>query len=330
MPATLEEAKVTTVKFGEGPLGLVLGENDGKLGGVVVGAVRAGGQGEAVGVVPRSVVVGLNGEDVHTWSMDDLSKRLANAPRPLDLKLKTPLQRLEEKTDVLRTQLGFEADFPSDVIIGLAIAHLIDGTGSDRRHLGVRSRAQREITPEELKGLLPEMRAISWTYEDHLARSYNEPWKMTAQDAALKVQHLDAMADACIRRLGISPGGGEDKSFAKEQVQEAGADGLPKPRIFATEMVGGKPWSSFSLEWSHGAPFPPFLSRTSYGCTAPSLIEYPTISELEAMSTEQLQALRFTAIGWKVRGPPGSGAGCGQGLDALKFWRNEQSVAAGS
>ena len=45
---------------------------------------------------------------------------------------------LEEKTNVLRTQLGLEADFPSAVVIGLAIAHLLDH-GSTRAHLGVRS-----------------------------------------------------------------------------------------------------------------------------------------------------------------------------------------------
>ena len=46
------------------------------------------------------------------------------------------------------------------------------------------------------------------------------------------------------------------------------------------------------------------------------------------MSTEQLQALRFTKIGWKVRGPPGAFAGSGWGLDALKFWRNDGEVSA--
>ena len=39
---------------------------------------------------------------------------------------------------MLRTQLGLEADFPSAVVIGLAIAHLLDH-GSTRAHLGVRS-----------------------------------------------------------------------------------------------------------------------------------------------------------------------------------------------
>ena len=90
-----------TVRFGEGPLGLDLGENDEKLGGVVVGAVRAGGQGEAGGVVPRSVIVGLNGEDVHTWSRIALVERLAKAPRPLDLKLKPPVVAKAKKAKAI-------------------------------------------------------------------------------------------------------------------------------------------------------------------------------------------------------------------------------------
>ncbi|GMI43052.1 hypothetical protein TrCOL_g8093 [Triparma columacea] len=216
---------------------------------------------------------------------------------------------LEEKANVLRTQLGLEADFPSDVVIGVAIAHHLDH-GSTRAHLGVRSRAQREITEEDAKAFFLEIPAKSWTYEEHNPRP----------NPALKAQCLESMADACIARLIVS-GGGEDKSLAKEQAQEAGADGLPKPRIYVTEMVGGWPWVYGNR------PFPPFLARTNYGCAAPSLIEYPTIPELEAMSTEQLQALRFTKIGWKVRGPPGAFAGSGWGLDALKFWRNDGEVS---
>ena len=72
---------ITTVKFGEGPLGIDLCENEEKRG-VVVGLVRAGGQAEAGGVVPWSVIVGLNGEDVRTCSKAELTQRLANAPRP--------------------------------------------------------------------------------------------------------------------------------------------------------------------------------------------------------------------------------------------------------
>ena len=97
-PVTPEDV---TVRFGDGALGLDLGENDEKLGGVVVGAVRAGGQGEAGGVVPRSVIVGLNGEDVHTWSRIALVERLAKAPRPLALKLKTPVVAKAKKTKAI-------------------------------------------------------------------------------------------------------------------------------------------------------------------------------------------------------------------------------------
>jgi len=152
---------------------------------------------------------------------------------------------LEEKANVLRTQLGLEADFPSDVVIGVAIAHLLDH-GSSRAHLGVRSRSQREVTPEEAQAFFLEIPAKSWTIGEHNPRP----------DPARKAQCLESMADACITRLGISVGGGEDKSLAKEQVQETGADGLPKPRIYVTKMVGGG---------RNGGRRPPFpaLSRSN-------------------------------------------------------------------
>ena len=203
---------------------------------------------------------------------------------------------LEKKTDVLRTQLGLEADFPSTVIIGLAITAL--GRLGHRHDLF-----------DLDKPFYTEMRAKSWTYEEDMPAG--------TVDHARKVRCLESMADACIARLGISAGGGDDKSVAKEQVQEMGADGLPKPRIFVTEMVGGKPWGTL----------PPYFGRYAYTSIAPRLIEYPTISELKAMSTEQLQALRFTAIGWKVRGDK-EDQRIYEGLDALKFWRNDGEVSA--
>ena len=151
---------------------------------------------------------------------------------------------LEEKANALRTQLGLEADFPSDVVIGVAIAHLLDHR-STRAHLGVRSRSQREITPEEAEAFFLEIPAKSW-----------KAAVVENVDAARKAQCLESMADACITRLGISAGGGEDKSFAKEQAQETGADGLPKPRIYVTKMVGGG---------RNGGRRPPFpaLSRSN-------------------------------------------------------------------
>ena len=78
------------------------------------------------------------------------------------------------------------------------------------------------------------------------------------------------------------------------------ADGLPKPRIFVTDMVGGHIEAD---HWRSGGD--------------PHLIEYPPIAELQAMSTEHLQALRFTSIEWLARRDGGGG------LDALKFWRND-------
>ena len=93
-----------TVRFGEDHWASILARMT-ALGGVVVGAVRAGGQGEAGGVVP-SVIVGLNGEDVHTWSRIALVERLAKAPRPLDLKLKPPVVAKAKKKAIERLPHG--------------------------------------------------------------------------------------------------------------------------------------------------------------------------------------------------------------------------------
>ena len=82
------------------------------------------------------------------------------------------------------------------------------------------------------------------------------------------------------------------------------AVGLRKPRIFVTDMVGGHVQGD---KWRSGA---------AWGVEA-RLIEYPPIAELQAMSTEHLQALCFTSIEWSA--DPGGGGG----LDVLKFWRND-------
>ena len=74
---------------------------------------------------------------------------------------------LEKKVDVLRTQLGLTADLPSDVIIGMAIQHLLDVGDPLRAHLGVRPQGQMKIlTKEEVQGILPEMRPKCWTHEE--------------------------------------------------------------------------------------------------------------------------------------------------------------------
>ena len=99
---------------------------------------------------------------------------------------------------------------------------------------------------------------------------------------------LHSKADACMQKMGVV--------VPPERIA-MGTDGRPIPRIFVTEMVGG-----------HTG-----VDRPREGSAKPRLIEYPPIAELQAMSTERLQALRFTSIGWKARG----------GLDALKFWRND-------
>ena len=164
---------------------------------------------------------------------------------------------LEEKANALRTQLGLEADFPSDVVIGVAIAHLLDH-GSSRAHLGVRSRSQREVTPEEAEAFFLEIPAKSWK----AAVQENVDRPRFFLDGG-KAQCLESMADACITRLGISAGGGEDKSFAKEQVQETGADGLPKPRIYPAGILL-KTWQWLCLAYCSGrqgyAPVPAHLS----------------------------------------------------------------------
>ena len=94
----LAQRRYMTVEFGEGPLGLDLAENDTKLGGVLVASVRKGGQGEAGGVVPMSVIVGLNGEDVKALSKVEIVQLLSGTPRPIEVKFKTPPGRFVEGT----------------------------------------------------------------------------------------------------------------------------------------------------------------------------------------------------------------------------------------
>eukprot|EP00966_Prymnesium_polylepis_P241056 5575016-Prymnesium_polylepis.1 len=61
----------------------------------------------------------------------------------------------------------------------------------------------------------------------------------------------------------------------------------PRPRIYATDLVGG-----------HTG-----VDQPRAGSARPRLVEWPTMAELNAMPREQIASLRFTAIGWKARGP---------------------------
>lgn len=94
MPRGRKASKVhrptVDVAYGNGPLGLLLGENDKRLGGVLVASVDADSQGEVCGIPPYSVVARLNGIDVSTLSRNALVLRLAQMRRPLMLTFLLP------------------------------------------------------------------------------------------------------------------------------------------------------------------------------------------------------------------------------------------------
>ena len=79
----------TSYELGPGALGLVL-DDDEAFGGVVITEVKSYGIGAAVGVVPRSVVVGVNGESVIGLTRDELIDVIQDIERPLTMQLLLP------------------------------------------------------------------------------------------------------------------------------------------------------------------------------------------------------------------------------------------------
>ena len=84
--------KVVSITFDQGPLGIMLGDTDEAVGGVIVAHVEPGSQGAAKGVLVASLVVGINGSDVRWLGRTRLANLIAEAKRsgPVTLSLRAP------------------------------------------------------------------------------------------------------------------------------------------------------------------------------------------------------------------------------------------------
>ena len=94
VPSALHRHKgarpIIELEFDDGPLGLLLGENEKALGGVLVASVEPGGQGEAGGVKPLSVITHVGDVPVTAFSRNKVVAIIDKAARPLTLTLRGP------------------------------------------------------------------------------------------------------------------------------------------------------------------------------------------------------------------------------------------------
>ena len=81
-PPLSDMPDTSSFTFQSGHLGLLLRDCSDC---VLIAEVEAGGQGDALGVMPESVIIGVNGEQVSGLSQAELIEKVHQSPRPLTL-----------------------------------------------------------------------------------------------------------------------------------------------------------------------------------------------------------------------------------------------------